>query len=186
MRKSRLEAANTREKIIGAAAREFNENGIAGSGIAAIMEAAGLTHGGFYRHFESKEQLVAETVSKSLDRVSHSMESTLADKSLDGKISAYLSRNGRNTAFEACPLSALGSELQHADAVTREIASEGVLRFVSVIESHLADLPKNEARRKARAIVAAMVGGMMLSRIVTDTKISDSFLRDTKSFILQA
>ena len=66
MRKSRIEAAKTRERIVTAAAAEFRQHGIAATGLADLMKAAGLTHGGFYRHFESKDQLVAEACSAAI------------------------------------------------------------------------------------------------------------------------
>ena len=69
MRKSRQEAAETRERIVKVAAREFNESGIQSTGLTEIMAAAGLTHGGFYKHFSSKDQLVAEAVEAALERI---------------------------------------------------------------------------------------------------------------------
>ena len=85
----------------------------------------------------------------------------------------------------ACPLPSLGTELWRAGGKTRQKASEGVLRFVSLVEKHLKDLPAKDRRSRAHAIVAALVGSMMLSRIVTDPKLSDRLLRDTRDFLLR-
>jgi TetR/AcrR family transcriptional repressor of nem operon len=185
MRRSRKEAAETRERIVKMAAREFNESGIQASGLAEIMAAAGLTHGGFYKHFSSKDQLVGEAVEKGMERIKASMEGPRANRSLDDTVGEYLSKRHRDDAEEACPLASLGSELRRAENSTRQVASKAVEQIVSIIEAHLTDLSPKDARSCAHAIVAAMVGGMMLSRIVTDRKLSDSFLRDTRDFVLE-
>jgi TetR/AcrR family transcriptional repressor of nem operon len=83
MRKSRQEAAETRERIVKVAAREFNESGIQSTGLTEIMAAAGLTHGGFYKHFSSKDQLVAEAIDAALERIADSMQSPKANRSLE-------------------------------------------------------------------------------------------------------
>ena len=100
-------------------------------------------------------------------------------------INEYLSRVHRDDFDNACPLPALGTELWRAGGKTRQQASEGVLRFVSLVEKHLKDLPAKDRKSRAHAIVAALVGSMMLSRIVTDSKLSDRFLRDTRDFVLR-
>jgi TetR/AcrR family transcriptional regulator, transcriptional repressor for nem operon len=185
MRKSRKEAAETRERIVKMAAREFNESGIQATGLAEIMAAAGLTHGGFYKHFSSKDQLVGEAVEKSMEGIKASMEGPRANQSLGDTVGEYLSKRHRDDSEEACPLASLGSELRRAKNRTRRVASKAVEQIVSIIEAHLSGLSPKEARSLAHAIVAAMVGGMMLSRIVTDRKLSDSFLRDTRDYVLE-
>jgi len=185
MRKSRQEAAETRERIVTVAAREFNEGGIESTGLADIMTAAGLTHGGFYKHFSSKDRLVAEAVERALEKSLLSMEGPKGGRSLEGIAADYLSKDHRDDFDSACPLSSLGTELRFADNGTRQVASEGIERFISVIEARFPGLPPKEAKAKAHAIVSAMVGAMMLSRIVTDPKLSDRLLRDTKDFVLK-
>jgi TetR/AcrR family transcriptional regulator, transcriptional repressor for nem operon len=181
MRKSRQEAAKTRERIVSVAAREFNKSGIQSTGLAAIMEASGLTHGGFYKHFSSKNQLVAEALEKALERIHSSME----DQSLKEIVGEYLSTRHRDSTEGACPLAALGSELPRVDGETREVASSGLEQIVATIASQLRTFPPREAKARAQAILAAMVGSMVLSRVVTDKALSESFLRDTKAFILK-
>ena len=185
MRKSRKEAAETRERIVKMAAREFNESGIQATGLAEIMAAAGLTHGGFYKHFSSKDQLVGEAVEKGMEGIKASMEGPRANRSLGDTVGEYLSKRHRDDSEEACPLASLGSELRHAKNSTRQVASKAVEQIVSIIEAHLAGLSPKDARSCAHAIVATMVGGMMLSRIVTDKNLSDSFLRDSRDFVLE-
>src|SRR5215468_5301825 len=93
MRKSRIEAAKTRERIVTAAAAEFRQHGIAGTGLADLMKAAGLTHGGFYRHFKSKDQLVAEACSAAVatmtERVASSASRKRGRKCLEAAVAAH-------------------------------------------------------------------------------------------------
>jgi TetR/AcrR family transcriptional repressor of nem operon len=181
VRKSRREAAETRQRIVRVAGREFNKSGIQGTGLAAIMGASGLTHGGFYKHFSSKDQLVAEALEKAFERIKISME----DRSIKETVGEYLSTRHRDCSESGCPLAALGSELRYTDGETRKVASNGVEQIVRIIASHFPELPPREAKARAQAILATMVGSMMLSRVVTDKTLSESFLRDTKAFILK-
>src|SRR5262244_1986400 len=108
MRKSRIEAAKTRERIVTAAAAEFRQHGIAATGLADLMKAAGLTHGGFYRHFASKDQLVAEATTAALDAL---LEGMAAHPTVSAAVAAYLSTRHRDNPASGCPLAALGGEL---------------------------------------------------------------------------
>ena len=123
MRKSRIEAAKTRERIVTAAAAEFRQHGIAGTGLADLMKAAGLTHGGFYRHFKSKDHLVAEACSAAVatmtERVAASASGKRGRKSLETAVADYLSTEHRDNPRDGCPLAALGSEMARADTQTR-------------------------------------------------------------------
>jgi len=184
MRKSKEEAAETRERIVRKASKEFNQHGIAGTGLADVMKSAGLTHGGFYKHFQSKDELVAEALERGLEKSFQAIEHLADERAIAGLINEYLSPVHRDDFDNACPLPALGTELWRAGGKTRQKASEGVLRFVSLVEKHLKDLPAKDRRSRAHAIVAALVGSMMLSRIVTDPKLSDRLLRDTRDFVL--
>ena len=184
MRKSREEAAETIARIRGAS-MAFNQHGIAGTGLGDVMKSAGLTHGGFYKHFQSKDELVTEALERSLERLFQAMEHSADEGAIAELVTEYLSSVHRDDFDNACPLPALGTELWRAGGKTRHKASEGVLRFVSLVEKHLKGLPAKDRKSRAHAIVAALVGSMMLSRIVTDSKLSDRFLRDTRDFVLR-
>src|SRR5258708_19818649 len=122
MRKSREEAAATRERIVDAAARKFRKNGIAETGINDLMQTAGLTHGGFYKHFESKDQLVGDAVKRSFEQTLASMESSAEGKTPEAALSTlvtkYLSANHRDCVGESCPLSSLATDLRPANKHT--------------------------------------------------------------------
>src|SRR5262245_24267016 len=134
MRKSRIEAAKTRERIVTAAAAEFRQHGIAGTGLADLMKAAGLTHGGFYRHFKSKDQLVAEACSAAVatmaERVASSTSRERGRKGLEAAVADYLPKEHRDNPRDGCPLAALGSEMARADTQTPAPATRGFLRLV--------------------------------------------------------
>src|SRR5580693_7777229 len=114
MRKSREEAAQTRKRIVTAAAGEFRKNGIVASGLNDLMKAAGLTHGGFYKHFESKDQLVTEACMEAVDTAIRERLAAAASEEA-GAAAAYLSTGHRDNPASGCPLSAIGSELGRSD-----------------------------------------------------------------------
>src|SRR3954447_7319599 len=129
MRKSREEAAETRKRIVKAAACEFREKGIVATGLADLMKAAGMTHGGFYKHFASKDQLVAEAFAQAVEEAFGRME---AQPTIDAAVAGYLSTRHRGPPASGCPLSAIGSELARTDAATREAATAGFERLVAL------------------------------------------------------
>lgn len=185
MRKSRQEAAETRERIVDTAAHEFSQNGISETGLADVMAAAGLTHGGFYKHFDSKGQLVAEALERSSDSLLLTLKKSKGEATLETIVKEYVSSTHRDSTKGVCPVAALGAELKREDERTRDVASRGILRLISLLESSLKDLPPKEAKARAHAILATMVGSVILSRIVTSSKLSDALLRDSRDFILQ-
>src|SRR5262245_2787563 len=173
MRKSREEAAQTRRRIVEAASREFRKNGIVATGLNDLMKAAGLTHGGFYKHFESKDQLIAEACADAVDAAiaSWGME---AQPTINAAVAAYLSTRHRDDPASGCPLAAIGSELSRTDKKTREAATEGFKRLVAVLAG---ESETQGARRRALVAVATMIGAVTMSRVVTDPGLSAEILR---------
>lgn len=189
MRKSKAETARTRQRIVVAAGSEFLCNGITEAALTRVMSAAGLTHGGFYRHFESKDQLVAEACRQTLLSLTQSLESSVLDKgprdALRTLCDKYVSADHRDHPATGCPLAALGSELARADSPTREAATEGFLRLSRLIAAQLRHLSPRKAEQEAMAIAATMIGAITLSRIVTSPRISDSILAAAHDYVLQ-
>jgi TetR/AcrR family transcriptional repressor of nem operon len=184
MKKSKVETAETRRRIVETAAREFRRNGINATGLADVMAAAGLTHGGFYRHFESKDQLVGEACAAGMEFVVGSAEA--AAREYDGKrgfeaiVDNYLALAHRNDRCDGCPLAGLGSELARADDETRAAASAGFLALVDVLAKQIRRRKPEVAKSDALFALSAMVGAVTLSRIVADSDLSAAILRDTK------
>ena len=177
MRKSKAEATQTRKRIVTAAAGEFREHGIVATGLADLMQAAGLTHGGFYKHFESKDQVVAEACAESVRVL---MEKLQAAPSKGSALASYLSTRHRDDPATGCPLAALGSELARSDAKTRAAATEGFLRLVNVIAGNSGRVPPEVARRRALVAVSTMIGAVTMSRVVTDADLSAEILREAE------
>src|SRR5260370_6644761 len=128
MRKSREEAAQPRKRIVTAASGEFRKNGIVATGLNDLMSAAGLTHGGFYKHFASKDQLVAEACAEAVETAIFERLAAAASEGA-GAAAAYLSTVHRDNPATGCPLSAIGSELARSDEKTRAAAAAGFLRL---------------------------------------------------------
>jgi TetR/AcrR family transcriptional regulator, transcriptional repressor for nem operon len=175
MRKSREEAAETRKRIVTAAAGEFREHGIVATGLADLMKAAGLTHGGFYKHFESKDQLVAEACADAEEAL---IERVSAAGS--GAGATYLSTVHRDNPADGCPLAAIGSELGRSDEKTRAVASDCFLKLVEIMAGQFGKTPPAAARRLALVAVSTMIGAMTLSRIVTDPELSAEILKEAE------
>lgn len=194
MRRSRKEAAETRQHIIETAATEFRGNGIDGIGLAGLMAAAGLTHGGFYKHFESKEQIVEEALTLAIESMAERMAGTAkrtssaspGNRGLQAIISAYLSVDHRDEAAQGCPFVALGSELTRGSDSVREATTTGFLKVVDLIADQLDGMSPAAARKEALWIFSAMVGAVTMARIVTDPEISASILRETRKHLVRS
>ena len=174
MRKSREEAAETRKRIVKAAACEFRAKGVVATGLADLMKAAGLTHGGFYKHFESKDQLVAEALAAAVQEILGRME---AQPTMEAAVAAYLSAEHRDNPGSGCPLSAIGGELARTDEKTREAATAGFERLVRLLEGKS---KAKDARRRALVAASTMIGAVTMSRIVGDPKLSAEILSEVE------
>jgi TetR/AcrR family transcriptional regulator, transcriptional repressor for nem operon len=182
MRKSKQEAAATRERIVTTAAAEFRQNGIGATGLSDLMAAAGLTHGGFYRHFASKDQLVAEACAGAVESVAEMFEGALSrpgkGNGLQAVAARYLSARHRAAPASGCPFAALGSELVRADEATRAAATEGLLGIVDILASGYAGMRPDAAKRRAFVALSTMVGALTLARLVSEPALSDQLLSD--------
>lgn len=190
MKRSKAETAETRRRIVEMAADEFRRNGIHATGLTDVMAAAGLTHGGFYRHFDSKDQLVAEACAAGMEFVVEMAEATA--RQCDGKggfkaiVENYLALDHRDNQSGGCPLARLGSELARADNETRAAASAGFLRLVELLAKQARHRKPEKARSDALFALCAMVGAVTVSRIVTDPALSTRILREANKHLADA
>jgi TetR/AcrR family transcriptional regulator, transcriptional repressor for nem operon len=180
VRKSREEAAQTRKRIVTTSAREFREHGIVASGLNDLMKAAGLTHGGFYKHFESKDQLVAEACAEAVESLIEKV-TTAASGGPGAAPATYLSTDHRDNPSEGCPLAAIGSELSRSDEKTRGVATDGFLKLVDLMAAQFGKIPPDIARRRALVAVSTMIGALTMSRIVTDPELSAEILQEAEN-----
>ena len=190
MRKSKQAAAETRHRIVKAAAAKFRQNGIGGTGLSDLMAAAGLTHGGFYRHFDSKDQVVAEACTAAVETLVEQLAASASGKSpqrgLKTIVETYLSAAHRDEPANGCPLAALGSEMARADEKTRAAATQAFLKLVGVIASQFGKTRPEVARRRALVAAATMIGALTMSRIVTDSELSAGILREAEKQLVKS
>jgi TetR/AcrR family transcriptional repressor of nem operon len=186
VRKSAAEAAETRKKIVEEAAKAFKRKGIEATGVAEIMAAAGLTHGGFYRHFESKEQLVAEACASSMETLVEAAKATAegGDASFMKHLKAFLSAEYRDDCIGGCPLVAMGSELVRADGPTRRGASDGFMRIIDIMAKFSRAQTPQEARAEAMFTLSSMIGAVTMARILDDPKVSDQVLEAARKRLI--
>jgi TetR/AcrR family transcriptional repressor of nem operon len=185
MRKSKEEAAQTRKRIVTAAAGEFRKSGIVATGLSDLMKAAGLTHGGFYKHFESKDQLVEEACAEALESLIEKV-SAAARQGPGAAAATYLSPLHRDRPSQGCLFAAIGSELSRADEKTRAVATDGFLKLVDIMAGQYGKIPYDVARRRALVAVSTMIGALTMSRVVIDTVLSDEILKAAEGSLAQA
>lgn len=187
MKKSKSATIDTRKRIVAAATRMFLEHGLAETGIASIMAAAGLTQGGFYRHFRSKEHLIVEASIAANDRLrgffSEAIRGKPAAEGLDIAVALYLSQSEQQGCESLCPLPSLGSELGRSDQQVREAAMAGYQRLVQFFAGLVDQAGCTEPARLADAIVSTMVGAVMLARLAASPASAASILRNARQTI---
>ena len=170
----------THERIVEVAARAIRRSGYDGTGVADIMKEAGLTHGGFYAHFPSREVLLAEAADRagaeSVTLAEQIAASVPPEQALPSMVRAYLSKEHREGMETGCPISALGSEMPRQAPVVRRAATRRIKEMIDVVARQLPDWGQPGAHEQALMTVATMVGTMVLARAVDDPKLSDGFL----------
>jgi len=177
MRKSKAEAAETREAIVAAAADHLRRSGIAESSLANMMAAAGLTQGGFYRHFRDKEHLVADGVAAAGAKTRAIIRRSIEKGGLRAAVESYLSRTHRDAAVPICPFAALGSEIARSSDEVKASAG-AVLEELIALFSNGDSAPG--ARAEAIVTLCTLVGAMTLSRATADKGLSDEILKQAK------
>jgi TetR/AcrR family transcriptional repressor of nem operon len=186
MRVSREKAAENRERIIAVASTLLREKGFDGIGVADIMKAAELTHGGFYGHFESKDDLAAQAcdaaLAKSAARWTEVRDSA-GDDAFAAMIAHYLSPRQYDSSGRGCALVALGAEAPRQARSVRAVFRDGLMRLVDVL---MGAIPGTKAarRRKALAVMAQLVGAGVLARAVNDGALAEEILEATKRDLL--
>ena len=186
MRVSRAKAAENREQIINVAAKLFRERGFDGVGVADLMKSAGLTHGGFYGNFASKEALMAEACTRALEQSLEVMKKAVEGSGEDvmsAIASAYLSPAHRDRPGEGCAIAALGAEAARHDSAVRVAFTKGVRAMIDELTAQLPGKSNRAKRESVMTIVSSLVGALVLSRAVDDTKLSDEVLRSVSASI---
>ena len=181
MRVSRQKAAENRERIIDAAGALFREKGFDGIGVAEIMKAAELTHGGFYRHFRNKEHLVSQALSAAGEKTIATIGRNMAKGGLNAAVDGYLSKSHRDSPTPICPFAALGSEMARSRKVTKAAATEVLEKLFVTLAGDAPD--REEARGDAIVALSTMIGAMTLARVVADSDLSSEILDRAKDHL---
>ena len=179
-RQSREEKARTHDRIVEIAAQRIREAGMETPGVAELMQAAGLTHGGFYKHFGSRDDLVAEATERACanaDRKVHELTDDARDP-MAAFVDWYLSPEHRDEPGAGCPVPALGDDVRRASPRARAAYREQVERYLANVERFLGG--GKRARRRATVALSTLVGSIVLARALDDDALADEILRDAR------
>ena len=188
MKVSREQAERNRREVVNSAARLFRERGFDGIGLGEVMRAAGLTHGGFYKQFASKEDLVREAMSCALERGRMKWNDRVAgaDDPLASFVNGYLSPDHRDHPAEGCAFVALGAEAaRRDDEPLRQVFETEARGYLDLLEGLLDESSTPERRNRALASLSTLVGALLMARVVRDPELSADFLRAAAAFVLQ-
>jgi TetR/AcrR family transcriptional repressor of nem operon len=175
----------TRARILDAARRLFKTHGYPGTGVDAIMAAEGLTAGGFYAHFDSKEALLAETFAQAFEATREVLLRPLEGQRgvdwLRAVVRRYLSRAHRDNAADGCPLPTLGADVARTSETVRTQFQRYFEALADECERKLDGSP-GLVRDQVLANLAMCVGGLVLARAVSDAALSDRILRSCRRY----
>lgn len=177
MKVSREQMAENRRRILDVASKLFREKGFDAVSVAEVMKAAGLTHGGFYGHFSSKDDLVAETIGYVLSRDGD------GGVDLRAYMDEYLAPRHRDNAAAGCPTAGLAADIRHQTPAARAAMTAGLRSQIERVAKALPNIDAADRRSAAIGTWAAMVGAMILARAVDDTELSDEVLEQTRVWI---
>lgn len=176
MRRSAEEKAETRRQIVRTAGRMIRDRGLAETGVTDVMEAAGLTHGGFYRHFDSKEDLAAAAVESAFAHMRARLEQITAkapaDKKMAALIDTYLTEAHRDQPQHGCVMASVGMEAQRAGGVVQAAYEEGITRLLTLFAAQIEAPTRQQRDDRAQAVLSMMVGGLLLARALRHDEVA--------------
>ncbi len=168
----------THERIVKTAARAIRRSGYGGAGVAEIMKEAGLTHGGFYAHFKSREAMLAEAADRAGAETVATMERVAAaappEQALQAILRTYLSKAHFDAVETGCAVAALGSEMRRQSPQVRRAATRRIKEMIDLVGRHSPEWGQPGAHERALVAVSTVVGTLVLARAVDDSKLSDA------------
>jgi TetR/AcrR family transcriptional regulator, transcriptional repressor for nem operon len=183
---SKAQKARTHKRIVAIASKRFREKGLAGFAIAELMKEAGLTVGGFYKHFDSREDLVAEAVNSAFGGWKRRVDAAKSGgprMSYENLIHDYLTEAHRDDPGTGCAFSALAPEMARSDKRTRAAASQQIRNDIQLIAGLLPAEDKGTARARAILTFSALVGAMALARAASDAALSQEILKAVAGYL---
>jgi TetR/AcrR family transcriptional repressor of nem operon len=186
MRVSKETMERHHHQIISIASEMLRDRGVQGISVADVMQAAGLTHGGFYRHFASKEALVAEATSAAFEEILDKLEKSAvrngATAALETYVSGYLSQRHVGNPSRGCPIPAFGGDIAREGAYVQAAFRRGVSRLLEWIEAGL-PFPEAERKGKAMELLSLMVGAIITARASGDQALSKQVLAQARQSV---
>lgn len=183
---SQVEKAKSHERILRTASKKIREHGLDGLSVAELMKGAGLTHGGFYAHFASREHLVADALDlafvDSMFSTARVAGTTAGKASLASFVKRYLSRGHRDSLAIACGFGALAGEVRHAGPQVRSVLTSHLVRMFDGLTS--AFRHNGGSRGEALSSFSMMVGAMVLARAVNDKALSEEILQSARDSLV--
>jgi TetR/AcrR family transcriptional repressor of nem operon len=188
MRYSKEHKFQTHARIVKKASVKLREKGAHGIGVADLMRDAGLTHGGFYAHFDSREALVIEAFTHAMDRSTARWRKlageTSPDKRLSKIVNTYLAPTHRDDPGNGCAVPALGAEIARESARTRRIFAGKLEQMIDMLVDQIQGAPRKAARKRAIAALATMMGSLVLARVAGTGEFSDEILKAGRDGVL--
>ncbi|MBB4952281.1 TetR/AcrR family transcriptional repressor of nem operon [Agrobacterium vitis] len=195
MKVTKEKAEENRRQVIETSSRLFREKGFDGVGVNTLMQAAGLTHGGFYKQFESKDDLIAKATKAALDQTAQRMSSLIGQvrpassdfrhDALEKAVDLYLSAQHRDGVGEGCAFAALGADVARHGPEVRKVMQSGVEEQLQLLELLVEAKGQSSGREAAIATMATMVGALVLARAVENTALSSEILEAASKSILE-
>ena len=187
MRVSRAKAAQNRQRVVAAAGELFRERGFGGVSVADIMKAANLTHGGFYGHFGSKDDLVAQACRQAAAEAANNWQRAAATAPHDAYgalLMRYLRPSHRDEPGQGCIFAALGAEAARSGPAVQQAFADGLEALIGLLAKSAPGASKTARRRKGVAAMAGLVGALLLARAVGKGEFSDEILDATRRELL--
>ena len=188
MRYSKEHKFQTHERIVKKASVKLREKGAHGIGVADLMKDAGLTHGGFYAHFDSRDALVIEAFTHAMDRSTARWrklsEETPVEKRLSKIANTYLAPVHRDDLGHGCAVPALAAEIARESAKTRRVFSGRMEQMIDMLAEQFHGMPRKAARKEAVAALATMMGSLVMARVAGNGELSEEILKSGRDAVL--
>jgi TetR/AcrR family transcriptional repressor of nem operon len=189
MRVSKEQASKNRQRVLDLAAQRFRERGFDGIGVAELMQQAGLTHGGFYGQFASKDALTEEACTQvmrdSMETV-RAMAAKQPEEPCQAIYAGYLSEQHRQQPGSGCLLAALGSDLARQGPATRQAVTTGFTAIAELLAGYMPGVTPQQQRQQALAAYAGMIGAQICARAVDDPALAAEILQACAALLPQS
>jgi TetR/AcrR family transcriptional regulator, transcriptional repressor for nem operon len=188
MRYSREHKLETHARIVKRASVRLREKGAHGIGVADLMKDAGLTHGGFYAHFDSREALVIEAFAHAMDRSSERWrklaEQTPPDQRMAAIVESYLTPAHRDDPGHGCAIPTLAAEIARESSKTRKAFAAKLEQMIDTLAAQIPDISRKAARKQAMAVIATMIGTLVMARVAGNGDVSEEILNAGREAVL--